>query len=481
MATATLLLGWAAALAVLSRRRSRSLSFTIALRPQHYVQACAHSAILAYWGWYWRPVYQAVPLLAAQLVFAYAFDMLLAWSRRDDYVLGFGPFPVVFSTNLFLWFKTDWFHLQFLMLAIGFSAKELIRWTKDGRRTHVFNPSSFSLSVCSVGLLLFGATDATWGQEIAVTQFYPPHMYLFLFLVALPGQFLFGVTTMTLAAVVTTYAFGLLYLLVTGTYYFYDSYIPIAVFLGMHLLFTDPSTAPRSDLGRIVFGMLYGLAVIASYSWLTRAGLPAFYDKLLPVPFLNLCIQAIDRAARAPALAWLDPGRLWHAVTGRRRHLAYIGIWSLGFAGLSAAQGVGDQHPGQFLPFWRKACATGNGDACAYLANLQRLHCRQGSGWACNELAVMLVAYRSEWESAGAAVSRGCALGFAPACANVEKVGQRAGLLDAGPPADSDYAIVLRGTKAPLTGWPLAALRARACRQGWPETCPPPGAPRSGQ
>ena len=66
---------------------------------------------------------------------------------------------------------------------------------------------------------------------------------------ALPGQFLFGVTTMTMPAVLTTYLFGLCYYALTGTYYFFDSYVPIAVFLGMHLLFTDPSTAPRTDLG----------------------------------------------------------------------------------------------------------------------------------------------------------------------------------------------------------------------------------------
>jgi len=48
-------------------------------------------------------------LLAAQLAFAYAFDMLLSWSRRDSYGLGFGPFPIIFSTNLFLWFRDDWF------------------------------------------------------------------------------------------------------------------------------------------------------------------------------------------------------------------------------------------------------------------------------------------------------------------------------------------------------------------------------------
>ena len=189
-----------------STARSRSKS---CCAQQHYVQACAHTSIFLYWGWYWRPVYEFAYLIVAQLFFAYAFDMLLSWSRRDTYTLGFGPFPIIFSTNLFLWFRQDWFYLQFLMIAVGFAAKEFIRWNKDGRQTHIFNPSSFTLTIFSLALILTGASDITWGQEIAITQFYPPHMYLFLFLVALPGQFLFGVTTMTMSAVVTTYLFGL--------------------------------------------------------------------------------------------------------------------------------------------------------------------------------------------------------------------------------------------------------------------------------
>src|SRR5688572_15655945 len=139
LGAALVLLAWTAALAV-SRRRS--LVLEVALRKQHYVQACVQGSVLLYWGWYWPQVYESAHFILAQLLFAYAFDMLLVWSRRDVYTLGFGPFPVVFSINLFLWFKPDWFYLQFLMLALGFAAMELIRCNWDGRRTHVFNPSS---------------------------------------------------------------------------------------------------------------------------------------------------------------------------------------------------------------------------------------------------------------------------------------------------------------------------------------------------
>jgi len=107
-------------------RGPRTLTLEIVLRKQHYLQACAQGSVLLYWGWYWRPVYDVAFLIVAQLLFAYAFDMLLGWSRRDTYTLGFGPFPVIFSINLFLWFKPDWFYLQLLMVALGFAAKELI-------------------------------------------------------------------------------------------------------------------------------------------------------------------------------------------------------------------------------------------------------------------------------------------------------------------------------------------------------------------
>ena len=160
------LLAWMAVLLITARSAKRTLSLEVVLRNQHYVQACAHLTIFGYWGWYWSEVYDSAHLIAAQLVFAYAFDMLLSWSRRERYTLGFGPCPIIFSTNLFLWFKVDWFYWQFLMVAIGFSVKELVRWNKYGRRTHIFNPSSFPLALFSLVLIVTGTTRLTWGPEI---------------------------------------------------------------------------------------------------------------------------------------------------------------------------------------------------------------------------------------------------------------------------------------------------------------------------
>src|SRR5262245_22542070 len=84
---------WNLLITKIAGRRGRTLTLDVVLRKQHYVQACVQGALLAYWGWYWPQVYAMAPFILAQLIFAYAFDMLLCWSRRDSYSFGFSPFP----------------------------------------------------------------------------------------------------------------------------------------------------------------------------------------------------------------------------------------------------------------------------------------------------------------------------------------------------------------------------------------------------
>src|SRR5690606_20173991 len=201
VAAALALLAWNALLfGVL--RRGQTVTLELALRRQHYLQACQQGIVLVVWGYYWREVYHAAPLIVAQLLFAYGLDSLLSWTRRRKFVLGFGPFPIIFSISLFLWFRDDWFYWQFVMVAVALFAKELLRWQRDGVSTHIFNPSAFPLAVTALALAITGANDLTWGSLVAESQFFPPQIYLVMFLAALPGQYLFGVTTTTMSAVV---------------------------------------------------------------------------------------------------------------------------------------------------------------------------------------------------------------------------------------------------------------------------------------
>ena len=214
--TAGALLIWQTVLFLRLRSASVGRSLQSVLRPQHYVQAMVQIAVFAFWGWYWRPVYDFALLLTAQLVFAYVFDMLLAWSRRETYVLGFGPFPIILSINLFLWFRDDWFYLQFLMIGVGFLGKELVRWRRGGRNVHIFNPSAFALGLFSLVLITTGTTDLTWGQEIASTLTLAPLIYLYLFLLGLIVMYFFSITLVACSAAVVLFGLSALYASLTG-------------------------------------------------------------------------------------------------------------------------------------------------------------------------------------------------------------------------------------------------------------------------
>jgi hypothetical protein len=414
---------WAAAGALLvllasvrfrADRAGRVLSYTVVPKPVHYVQLTMHTSIYLYWGYYWREVYHYAPLIVAQIVFVYALDMLLCWSRRDKWILGFGPFPIVLSTNLFLWFKDDWFFLQFLLVSIGVLCKEFLTWQRDGRRTHIFNPSAIALAIFSIGLLATHTTYLTWGEEVAVSQGRPPHIYLEIFIVGLVVQALFSVTLVTLSAAAALFALNLAYTGSTGLYYFVDSNIPIAVFLGLHLLVTDPATSPRRNFGKFLFGAMYGTLVWVLYSVLGWMGAPTFYDKLLCVPPLNLLVQPLDRVgaaveARFRQLTW----------SPRQANFAHMTVWIVLFAVMIATGFVGGRHPGSDPEFWRRACESGKGDACQTWVRSMNINCQHGSGLSCLTLGVLWneghAVTRDRAES-GKNFARACDLGMQYAC-----------------------------------------------------------------
>ena len=398
-------------------RAKRRVSYEVFARPVHYVQMVMHSSIYAYWGWYWREVYHEIPLILAQIVFVYALDMLLCWSRRDKWILGFGPVPIVLSANLFLWFKSDWFFFQFLMLATGVLCKEFITWQKEGKRAHIFNPSAIALFLFSVGLILTHGTHLTWGDEIAVSQQLPPYIYLEIFVLGLVVQSLFSVTLVTLSAAATLYAMNLVYTHVTGLYFFVDTNIPAAVFLGLHLLITDPATSPRKNTGKIIFGSLYGAGVFGLYWLLGVFGVPTFYDKLLCVPPLNLTVRALDRFSErfTPRLAAFN----W---TPRTTNFAFMGVWICLFGVMTGTGFLGGHHPGADTEFWRSKCLAGNRTACQIWTHSMEVACSHGTGEAC------LAAANAQNEgrivardpaAAGKNFSHACELGLKPGCSGI--------------------------------------------------------------
>ena len=477
VAAAVFLAGWLTYLLSRANKEGQSYSLEVGLRPQHYIQACVQFSVYAYWGYHWelvpdsgiRPVYDHALLMLGQIIFAYAFGMLLSWSRRQSYSLGFGPIPIIFSVNLFLWFRDDWFYMQFLMIALGFMGKEYIRWQRDGRSMHIFNPSAFALGLFSLVLILTNTTHLTWGQEIASTLTLAPNIYTFLFLIGLIVMYFFSITLVAGMAAISLFVLSTLYSAVSGVPYFLDSEIPAAVFLGLHLLVTDPSTSPRTALGKLIFGMLYGFGVFVLYTLLGALGAPTFYDKLLCVPLLNLSVIAIDRVVRSVRSENLLNVWKENWMSGRA-NLAHMVAWVVIFGSMSVLGKTDGQHTGDSLPFWQQACAESLPNACDRLLQLESTYCSDNAAWACNELGIK---YRSgeiveaDRYIAATHFRRSCELKFKAACLNLLDPD----LVLRDDPHELDLRLLLREGGRNLMSEPLENLYAKACSHSWDFAC----------
>jgi TPR repeat protein len=411
------LAAWYLLLGARARVDGSIFSFDVLAVKSHYVQAIVQGSIYVYWANAWPWLGGQAPLIVAQILYLYAFDMLLSWTRGRTWRLGFGPIPIMLSTNFFLCFKDDWFYLQFAMISVGVLGKEFIRWRKDGRSAHIFNPSALGLFVFSIALIVSGRTDISWAQQIAIELGRPEHIYLYIFAVGLVVQYLFHVTLVTLSAAAALYVLNTVYTQATGVYWFLDSSIPIAVFLGLHLLVTDPATSPRTNLGRTVFGALYGAGVFAIYGLLGWAGMPTFYDKLLCVPILNLMVRALDRVGTSSPLTRLTPFAQLGRLGADRQNLVHMTLWIALFAWMYGTRFIGDQHPGREIAFWEQACTAQRRTACSKLYRINRDNCGAGDVRSCMVAgSAAETTISSEPLAPVHEFARACDLGFAEGC-----------------------------------------------------------------
>jgi hypothetical protein len=405
-------------------RKDKQASILIIIAKPHYVQMIMHLCIFAYWGWYWPQVYDQTVLIFAQLVYVHIFDLCFRWVQGKPFVIGFGRFPIIFSTNLFLWFQDDWFYFQFVMITFGILAKEYFTWTKDGRVTHIFNPSAISLSVASLLLIITGTTEISWGSQISNTLNLPPYIYLEIFILGLIVQYLFHVTLVTLATVISLLVLGALYYQFTGVYFFYTSDIPIAVFLGLHLLVTDPSTSPKTNTGKLLFGLLYGLSVMLLFEILEYFGAPTFYDKLLSVPLLNLSIMFLDQLGNKINIKQRLPKLTRFSTNTKKLNLIFMTIWIAIFIGWQFSGHMGKSHPGAQSQYWEEACDNNLRNGCRNLHELLGNECDNNVALACARLGSLNRLGKGVIRDDVKAydfVNRACKLGLQEACIHLHE------------------------------------------------------------
>ena len=399
--------------------RGPQLALTPGIRRPHYVQMTVQGGVFAYWGWHWEAVYAEIPLILSQVAFAYLVELIVCWWRHGQWRIGFGPWPIVFSTNLFMWFHDDYFAAQFLMIALAYLSREFLRWERDGRSVHIFNPSAFGLCVISLVLIAFEMPHLTWGAEISTTLGRPLYAYEWIFLMGVIVQLFFRVTLVTVSAVLVSWVVGTLYFGVTDTYMYVDTTIPIAVFLGMNLLVTDPASSPQSNGGKILFGTLYGLAIFFMYDVLRDMGRPAlgddpglsvsWMDKLLFLPLLNLLARPLDRLGRFLSI----PSWRWNETQTNHLH---VGLWALAFIALLPGLNA---HPGGTVGFWESRCEQGVERACENIAILLKSACEQDDAAACYFLGLRFEHGEGvpiDLARAGGAYQRACELEQGDGC-----------------------------------------------------------------
>jgi tetratricopeptide (TPR) repeat protein len=208
------------------------------------------------------------------------------------------------------------------MIALAYLGKEFITWNRNGRRTHIFNPSGFTLAAVSLALICTGNIDLTYAYDHAVSFYLPPNMYEVIFLFGLVVMYFFSTTLITMGSFAVL---AVLYYLTNAA----PTLVDVFVLLGLTFLVTDPSTSPRNRWGRFLFGLIYGFGIFVTYVTLRFTRVPAYFDKVLMVPIMNLMTPALDvlgeHIERLVYRPWLPGLRYQWAI-----YLAlYTGIFSI--------------------------------------------------------------------------------------------------------------------------------------------------------
>lgn len=279
----------------------------------HVLPAILQIVLFGYWAMYWPPVLDHVPVLCVQLVIAYAFDFLLAWTLRRPYRPNLGPVPIVLSANLFVWFYPGDVVLYALVIAIAIASKAFL--LSGGR--HIFNPSVLGVAV--VGVLCIALPQWFHYQDISHDFDRPPRMAQVILLLALIPQIRLRTAPLAVGAALSMVGTMLLVYSITGYHGGPSPWWPPWL-LAITLLAGDPATIPSTSGSRLLFGLFLGAAFyVVSRALLFSIGTD-FFSKIIPIPVANLLVPWFERVADSLSARW---PRLHHAVGNG----AYIAAW----------------------------------------------------------------------------------------------------------------------------------------------------------
>ncbi len=282
-------------------------SVIVELKLVHLLPAILQSVIFAYWALYWHGFVELIPSVLLQIALAYAVDALVMLTLLGTWRIGFGPFPIVLSANLFNWFDPDG---TALLIVAAMCSRALIRY----RGRHLLNPSAFGLTVALALTLIFPNRFSHGGPFTLFTL--APNLSELVILLALIPQVRFRIVLASLGVYVGLSAAHSFYSNVPGL-------LQPGMLLMMTLFVTDPATIPRTPVGQLLFGVFIGVGVVAvtATGYALGAG-DERLNKVLPLTVANLLVPALDHIGQRLArwrMVLLEP----------RWNLAHVALWML--------------------------------------------------------------------------------------------------------------------------------------------------------
>jgi hypothetical protein len=293
-----LVLAWLALL-VRMKRRSMKLEWVESVRPTHLLPVALQLTLFLYWGLYDLSVGELLGDLVVQVAFAYGLEAwFLAWRHDGKIQIGASVLPIVGSMNLFVWFLGQDRWIALLTLTLAIASKHLIR--RGGR--HLFNPSGFGIAItgalCMLAPDTFGFFDLSHGFNAG------PNMVELILILALIAQLRVPIVLVSIGGFIA------LLLLVDTQILTRPTALWGPVFLALCLLVTDPATIPKTPVGKLLFGAVYGSLMAVMATGLTAMGENDFFSKVFPLPLVNALVPRFDQWG-SRAASWtrgvLDP------------------------------------------------------------------------------------------------------------------------------------------------------------------------------
>ena len=153
---------------------------------------------------------------------------------------------------------------------------------------------------------------------------------------------------------------------------------------------------------------------MALFEILEFYGQPTFYDKLLCIPLINLCVIYLDKlgAQFSGVLASLK-------MSSYRLNLILMSVWIVIFIAWYSSGHVGRSHPGSQSQFWAQACSQDLRKACNTQHDLTLAECDKGNAYACAKLGDIYkygTGVTKDEPKAYEYVGRACKMGLEKAC-----------------------------------------------------------------